>query len=71
MGVYEILSVTDELRHLIEVSAPFSELQKSLDDESFFSLARYSRLLLENGIVAPERIDEIFPKQRFTGLGEV
>jgi type II secretory ATPase GspE/PulE/Tfp pilus assembly ATPase PilB-like protein len=71
VGVFEILSITDELRQLVEVSAPFSELKKSLDDESFFSLARYSRLLLENGIVAPDRIDEIFPKQRFTGLSGV
>jgi type II secretory ATPase GspE/PulE/Tfp pilus assembly ATPase PilB-like protein len=70
VAVFELLLVTNELRHLIEVNAPFSELQKSLDDESFFSLARYSRLLLENGIVAPERIDQIFPKQRFTGLSD-
>ena len=64
VAVFEILSVDERLRHLIDVAAPMSELEQTLRPVDFLPFARYSRFLLEEGIVAPERIEQIFPKIR-------
>ncbi len=64
VGVFEVLSVDDRLRDAIDHNAPTSDLKKQLDDDSFVSFARYSRFLLSQGLVAPERIARIFPKRR-------
>jgi type II secretory ATPase GspE/PulE/Tfp pilus assembly ATPase PilB-like protein len=66
VAAFEILSVTDALRNLIEESASREEMNSALDAHSFVSMQRYSRFLLEEGIVAPERIAEIFPTKRFS-----
>jgi type II secretory ATPase GspE/PulE/Tfp pilus assembly ATPase PilB-like protein len=63
IGVFEVLTVTDPLRELIEATAPQSEVAAHLRGESFLSFAHYSRMLLADHYVAPERILEIFPKR--------
>jgi general secretion pathway protein E len=63
LAVYEILSVSDTVRDLIDRSAVASEIRQAVDDDSFFSFARYSRLLLADGLVSPESIEKIFPKK--------
>lgn len=64
IGIYEILLVSKELRSLIETEAPWSTLHAALKPDEFISMSRYSRFLLEEGVVAPERIHEIFPARR-------
>jgi type II secretory ATPase GspE/PulE/Tfp pilus assembly ATPase PilB-like protein len=63
VGAYEIMFVTDRLRDLIDRAAPLSELEKALDQQYFFSLPRYCRFLLREGLVAPERVERILPKK--------
>lgn len=63
LGVFEVLTVTDPLRELIEDSAPQSEIAARLDEKSFLSFAHYSRMLLADHYVAPEGILEIFPRR--------
>lgn len=62
VGAYEIMLVTDELRDLIDRSATRNQFEKALDPNFFFSLARYCRFLLKQGLVAPEQVEQIFPK---------
>jgi CRP-like cAMP-binding protein len=57
---------SERLRDLIEGEATSSEMAQALAPENFISMARYSRFLLREGIVAPERIREIFPNRRLT-----
>jgi type II secretory ATPase GspE/PulE/Tfp pilus assembly ATPase PilB-like protein len=66
VAAIEVLSITDQLRNLIEKSSSWDEMNAALDGHSFISMQRYSRFLLEEGIVAPERIAEIFPSKRFS-----
>lgn len=63
VGAYEVMYVTDQLRDLIDREAPRSELEKALDPQYFFSLPRYCRFLLKEGLVAPERVERILPKR--------
>jgi type IV pilus assembly protein PilB len=63
VAVYEILSVSDTVRDLIDRAAPAADVRKAIDEDAFFSFARYSRLLLTNGLAAPEHIEKIFPKR--------
>jgi type II secretory ATPase GspE/PulE/Tfp pilus assembly ATPase PilB-like protein len=63
VGVFEVLTVTDPLRELIEDAASQSEIASRLDSKSYLSFAQYSRMLLADHYVAPERILEIFPKR--------
>ncbi len=68
MGVFEVQSITDEFRDLIDRSAPLAELESALKNEAFFPMRRYARMLLGERYVSPDRIAEIFPK-RATFLG--
>ena len=68
VGVFELLALNDAMRDLIDRRAPMSDLAGHLDDSSFFSFQRYSRFLLKEGIVAPERIEEILPKRLSANL---
>jgi type IV pilus assembly protein PilB len=63
-GVFEVLAVSERLRDLIEGEATSSEMAQAMAPENFISMARYGRFLLREGIVAPERIREIFPNRR-------
>lgn len=63
VGAYETLFVTDRLRDAIDRAAPLSELEKTLDRQYFFSFPRYCRFLLKEGLVAPERVEQILPKK--------
>ena len=63
VAVYELLSVTHSIRDLIDRAAPMSDIERGLDDRCYFSFARYSQMLLARGLVAPERIERIFPKR--------
>ena len=62
-NVFRIMFVTDQLRDLIDRAAPLSEFEKALDQQCFFSLPRYCRFLLNEGLVAPERVERILPKK--------
>jgi type II secretory ATPase GspE/PulE/Tfp pilus assembly ATPase PilB-like protein len=66
VAAFEILQINDALRNLIEKAASWDEMHAALDAHSFISMQRYSRFLLAEGIVAPERIAEIFPVKRFS-----
>ena len=63
VGVFEVLCINDSLRHLIETGAPWAEMKSCLTSDVFIPMAYYSQLLLEEGLVAPERIREVFPAQ--------
>lgn len=63
LGVFEILSITDQLRDLVDRSAPASDLKQALSPECFFSMQQYCRFLLQVGLVSPERIESILPKR--------
>ena len=63
VGVFEILSMTDTLRDLIDQQGSLSQFEAKLNENCFCSFANYSRFLITNGLVSPERIDRIFPKQ--------
>lgn len=63
LGVFEILSITDQLRDLVDRSAPASDLQQALRPECFFSMQQYCRFLLQVGLASPERIESILPKR--------
>jgi type II secretory ATPase GspE/PulE/Tfp pilus assembly ATPase PilB-like protein len=66
VGIFEILKVSEQLRGLIEESESFTRMHESLGPNNFIPMTAYSRLLLEEGIVAPERVREIFPAKGFT-----
>ena len=63
VGMFEFLAINDLLREYIDRSAPQDELKKALTSDTYFSFARYSRLLLADGQVAPERIERALPWQ--------
>jgi type II secretory ATPase GspE/PulE/Tfp pilus assembly ATPase PilB-like protein len=67
VGVFEVLDVNDRLREAIEADAPWTEMRDALASPMFVPMARYARYLLEQGVVSPERIREIFPAR---GLGD-
>ena len=50
-------------------AAPLSELEKALDQQYFFSLPRYCRFLLKEGLVAPERVERMLPKKPISFSG--
>jgi type II secretory ATPase GspE/PulE/Tfp pilus assembly ATPase PilB-like protein len=61
VGVFEVLDVNDRLREAIEANAQSTEMREALTSPFFVPMARYARYLLEEGVVSPERIREIFP----------
>ena len=68
VGLYEFLSIDSRLRDLIDRSAPRQDIEESLTPENYFSFARYSRMLLRGGQVAPERIERALPYQTTFGV---
>lgn len=58
VGMFEILSVSDELSELIETGASHNAIRQSMTDDTFFSFAKYGRLLLEGGHVSPEQVEK-------------
>jgi general secretion pathway protein E/type IV pilus assembly protein PilB len=71
VGTYEVLFVTDQLRDLIDRSAPRGEFAKALDPQNFYSFPKYCRFLLKAGLVAPERVERILPKKPMSFPGYV
>ncbi len=61
VAIFEMLSVTPQLRALIDSSGPYSEMEKCLDESCFSSFAESARFLLREGIVAPESIVDVVP----------
>ena len=57
-----MLAVDDALRTLIEDDAGANRLREGIAGEHFLSLERYAGMLLEKGVVSPERALSIFPK---------
>jgi len=67
-GVYEILTVNDGLRNLIEKNASWAEMSEVLTPQIFIPMTRYGRFLIEEGVAAPERIREFFPGKQFADV---
>lgn len=63
VAVFELMSCTDQIRQAIEDGAPQSEIRAHLTPETYLPMKDYSRMLLADHYVSPERILEIFPKQ--------
>jgi type II secretory ATPase GspE/PulE/Tfp pilus assembly ATPase PilB-like protein len=63
VGLFEFISVNDQLRDHIDRGATRQQLEQSLTEDAYFSFARYSRLLLHNAIVSPERIERALPRR--------
>ncbi len=67
-GAYEILTVSDQMRDLIERNAPWSEMSDALTPQTFLPMIRYARFLIEEHLASPERIRELFPKRQFAPM---
>ena len=63
VGAFEVLSIDGRLRDLIDRSRPFAEIADSLDNHCHASYRQYCRYLLTEQLVAPERVERLFPKQ--------
>jgi type IV pilus assembly protein PilB len=63
VGVFEMLSISDDLRDMIDRAAPASDMEGHLSDDCFLSFRRYCRYLLAEGLVAPDRIVRLFPRR--------
>ncbi|MHB8972283.1 MAG: ATPase, T2SS/T4P/T4SS family [Pirellulaceae bacterium] len=61
VAVFEMLSVTQALSAAIDRASSMSDMQACLDPTCFASFADYSRFLLAEGLVAPERIAAVVP----------
>lgn len=61
VGMFEILSVTEQMSDLVDRGASRAELSENMEDASFFSFKQYARLLLEGGYVSPERVERVLP----------
>jgi type II secretory ATPase GspE/PulE/Tfp pilus assembly ATPase PilB-like protein len=61
VAIYEMLAVPPALSAAIDRSSPLSELQSCLDPTCSVTFRDYSRFLLKEGIVAPERIVNVLP----------
>jgi type IV pilus assembly protein PilB len=66
VGVYEVLLVTPALQTGIQNALPEAELIQLIPPGSYLPLARYSRLLLENGIAGADSLCTLFPSQLAT-----
>lgn len=62
IAMFEVLSITESLSDFIDGGATRAELAANMESESFFSFEQYSRLLLEQGHVAPEQVERALPK---------
>ena len=62
VAIYEMLSVTPALRAVIDRSGSLNEMEACLDATCFASFGNYARFLLEEGLVAPDRLVEMLPK---------
>ena len=61
-ALFEMLAVDDVMRSLIEDDAGAQRLRAGATGEGFLPLEGYARLLLERGIISPERAVSLFPK---------
>lgn len=69
VGLFEFMAITDELRNFIDRGAPREEMEAALSPDTYFSFARYSRMLLESGQVSPDRIERALPLMPTLSLG--
>jgi type IV pilus assembly protein PilB len=53
VGVYEVLQMTDGLRHLIGADVPMSELRAEAEGHGMVTLPRYAGFLLKHGLTVP------------------
>jgi len=63
VAVVELLVVDDAIRALIEENATAARIEQALNSRNFVSMGKFCRNVLEDGLVAPERIREIFPSK--------
>ncbi len=62
VAIYEMLSITPSLRAAVEHSTSLGEMEQCLDRNCFASFVDYARFLLDQGIVAPERVIGVVPR---------
>lgn len=61
VGVFEMLSVTPQLRAAIDGGGSLNDLEKCLDPTCFSSFSECARALLRDGIVAPASVLDVVP----------
>lgn len=61
VGVFEVLVMTPSLRDAIEHSASMPEMEAATPAESYVTMRRYARHLLEQGLASAEDLLELFP----------
>jgi MSHA biogenesis protein MshE len=66
VAVFEALCIDETIRGLIEIDRPIEEVRANLHSGNFVSRADYARMLLSDGIVAPEKAAELFPATSFS-----
>jgi len=62
VAIYEMLAATPDLSAAIDRSATRKELQECLNPSCCGTFRDYARFLLQEGIVAPERIVDVLPR---------
>jgi hypothetical protein len=62
VAIYEMISVTPELRAAIDNSASYNEMRSCLNATCYASFADYARCLLVDGLVGPDRISAVVPR---------
>ncbi len=61
VAIFEMLSVTPQLRSVIDNSGPLRDMEKCLDRTCFASFGECAQSLLRDGIVAPASIIDVVP----------
>jgi type II secretory ATPase GspE/PulE/Tfp pilus assembly ATPase PilB-like protein len=65
VGLFEVLTIGGEIRHLIETDTAVSKIEESLSDEWFMPMRQYARYLLLAGHVDPSSVLSAFPTPVF------
>jgi general secretion pathway protein E len=61
LGLYEVLVMTPSFRDAIEKNATLLELQHSAPADSYVSMRRYAKFVMDKGLVSPKDVLEILP----------
>ncbi len=61
VAIFEMLSITPELRAIIDTSGSITDLSEALHAHCYSSFLDYARFLLGEGLVAPERVAAVLP----------
>lgn len=61
VGLYEVLVMSPALRDAIEHGATLLEMQKAAPQESFISMRRYARFVMDKGLISAKDVLELLP----------